>query len=68
MKLDALGPWSTGGSYPNFSGVEDTSAEAVRRGHRPEDFARLRVIKARYDPDNRFRVNFNIPPEGRMLR
>ena len=66
--LDGLRPWSTGGSYPNFSGVEDTSAEAVRRGYRPEDFARLRQIKAAHDPDNRFRVNFNIPPEGRTLR
>jgi FAD/FMN-containing dehydrogenase len=66
--LDALRPWSTGGAYPNFSGVEDTGAEAVRRGYWPEDFARLRQIKAAHDPDNRFRVNFNIPPEGRTLR
>lgn len=61
--LDALRPWATGMTYPNFSGVEDSSPDAVRRGYRPEDFARLRVVKAAYDPENRFRVNFNIPPQ-----
>jgi len=61
--LDAMEPWATGMTYPNFSGVEDTTVEAVRRAYRPEDFARLRSIKAVYDPHNVFRVNFNIPPE-----
>jgi hypothetical protein len=28
----------------------------------PADSARLTALKARYDPENRFRVNFNIPP------
>jgi FAD/FMN-containing dehydrogenase len=60
--LAAMGPWSTGMSYPNFSGVEDGAVDAVRRGYRPGDFARLRDIKAAYDPRNLFRVNFNIPP------
>ena len=61
--LDAMRPWSTGATYPNFSGVEDSSPDAVRRGYRPEDFARLQVVKAAYDPENLFRVNFNIPPQ-----
>ena len=49
-------------TYPNFSGVEDGVVEAVLRGYRPADLARLRDIKADYDPDNLFRINFNIPP------
>jgi hypothetical protein len=61
--LEAMHPWSTGMTYPNFSGVEDGSVDAVRRCYRPEDFARLQRIKATYDPGNVFRVNFNIPPE-----
>ncbi|MGH9212368.1 MAG: FAD-binding protein [Acidimicrobiales bacterium] len=62
--LAAMEPWATGTTYVNFTGVEDTSIEAVRRAYGPEDFARLQHIKARYDPDNLFRVNFNIPPVG----
>ncbi|HEY3143169.1 MAG TPA: FAD-dependent oxidoreductase [Acidimicrobiales bacterium] len=60
--LDAMQPWATGGTYLNFAGVEDISVEAVRRVYGPRDFARLQQLKALYDPDNLFRVNFNIPP------
>ncbi len=61
--LEAMRPWATGMTYPNFAGVEDGSLDAVRRAYGPEDFARLQEIKAVYDPENRFRINFNIPPE-----
>jgi FAD/FMN-containing dehydrogenase len=61
--LAALRPWATGTSYLNFAGVEDGSTDAVRRLYRPGDLARLQQVKAAYDPDNLFRVNFNIPPE-----
>jgi FAD/FMN-containing dehydrogenase len=61
--LGALRPWATGTTYLNFNGVEDTSAEAVRRAYRAGDFARLQRLKTIHDPDNRFRVNFNIQPE-----
>ena len=55
-------PWSTGGSFVNFAGVEDASGEAVARCYRAADHARLREIKAGYDPGNTFRINFTIPP------
>ena len=61
--LDAMDPWSTGMTYTNFCGVEDTAVESVQRCYRPADFNRLRRIKAAVDPANTFRVNFNIPPE-----
>ena len=62
--LAAMRPWATGGTYLNFSGVEDSSLAAVQRGYPAGVFARLRAVKAAYDPDNRFRVNFNIPPDA----
>jgi hypothetical protein len=58
-----LRPWATGMTYLNFAGVEDTSLDAVRRSYQSEDFVRLQDIKAVYDPQNMFRVNFNIPPQ-----
>ena len=60
--LEAMQPWATGRTYMNFSGVEDELVEAVRRMYQPEDFVRLQEVKATYDADNVFRVNFNIPP------
>jgi FAD/FMN-containing dehydrogenase len=62
--LDAMRPWGTGKTFLNFSGVEDTSLDDVRRAYATADFDRLRRIKADYDPDNTFRVNLNIPPHS----
>lgn len=60
--LDDVAPWGTGTSYLNFNGVEDTGPDAVRRTYGAEAYDRLRRLKAAHDPDNRFRVNFNVPP------
>ncbi|MGH9242917.1 MAG: BBE domain-containing protein [Acidimicrobiales bacterium] len=49
---------------PQRTGVEDASLADVRRAYRADDFARLRQLKTTYDPDNTFRVNFNIPPDN----
>ncbi|MFC8075648.1 FAD-binding oxidoreductase [Streptomyces sp. NPDC057307] len=62
--LARLRPWSTGGINLNFAGVEDTGPDRVRAAYTPADFDRLRTVKARHDPDNMFRINFNIPPKG----
>jgi FAD/FMN-containing dehydrogenase len=59
----AMSPWATGMTYLNFMGVEDAGTQVVRTAYRPQDLARLAELKARYDPANTFRVNFNIPPE-----
>jgi FAD/FMN-containing dehydrogenase len=54
-------PSATGGTLYNFLGTEATAAD-VERAFTPEAFARLRTLKRRYDPDNVFRINHNIPP------
>ena len=66
--LAAMSPWSTGTTYLNFAGVEDTALDSVRRTNSAEDFARLQELKASYDPRNMFRINFNIPPTSRSVR
>ena len=47
-------------SYPNFLSADDTSD--ISDAYSPEVFARLVRVKDRYDPDNVFRINNNIPP------
>ena len=56
----ALKPWSTGNVYLNFLG--DEGLGRVEAGFGAEKFARLRQIKAKWDPDNLFHHNQNIPP------
>jgi FAD/FMN-containing dehydrogenase len=36
----------------------------VAQAYRPSKYARLRAIKARYDPDNLLRLNQNLTPAG----
>ena len=50
----------TGGGYVNYSPV-DESAERVRAAYGDDRWARLVAVKRRYDPENRFRFNHNIP-------
>ena len=55
----ALEPHLTGGAYSNF--MDDDDAEPAAAAYGPT-LARLREIKAIYDPDNVFRLNQNIEP------
>lgn len=57
---EAIKPYSTGGAYLNFVGDEGTSR--VRAAFGPKKWPRLVALKRRYDPDNVFRHNQNIPP------
>jgi FAD/FMN-containing dehydrogenase len=54
-----LHPFSAGGAYVNF--MMEEGDERVRATY-GDNYERLAAIKAKYDPDNFFRVNQNIRP------
>jgi Berberine and berberine like len=56
---EALHPYSAGGAYVNMVMAE--GEDEVRASYRG-NYDRLAQIKAKYDPDNLFRVNQNIQP------
>jgi FAD/FMN-containing dehydrogenase len=57
---DSLG--STAATYVNFTG--EAAADRVHASYPPATYQRLVQVKDRYDPDNLFRLNQNIPPTG----
>lgn len=56
---DAVHPYNAPGAYVNFMMEEGAARVEATYG---ENYARLRKVKAAYDPGNLFRVNQNIPP------
>jgi len=60
---DAMERYSTGAVYLNFPGLGEEKEELARAGY-GENYGRLTELKAKYDPDNLFRMNINIPPAG----
>jgi FAD/FMN-containing dehydrogenase len=58
---EALHPYGAGGAYVNFM-MEAEGEDRIRATYR-ENYERLAYMKAKYDPNNFFRVNQNIPPE-----
>ena len=55
----ALEPWQTT-AYVNF--LEDVAEDRVRTAYGAEKYDRLKALKRKYDPENFFRINQNIPP------
>jgi MSHA pilin protein MshC len=55
----ALQPHLTGGVYMNFL-EGDEARTRTQDAYTPEAYARLAALKAKYDPDNRFRFSFNL--------
>jgi hypothetical protein len=58
---EEMRPYETGATYVNFLDFGDWTPERTRASYSPEDWERLVEIKDRYDPDNLFRFNRNIP-------
>jgi FAD/FMN-containing dehydrogenase len=53
-------PSLTGGAYINFLSAE--GEERVRAAYGAEKFTQLQALKDRYDPNNLFHLNQNVPP------
>jgi FAD/FMN-containing dehydrogenase len=61
---EAVKEYGTGEVYLNFTGRADEAPSAGVDTALGRNLARLAEIKAKYDPDNFFRVNDNIAPAG----
>ena len=62
---EALHPFGAGGAYVNFM-MEGEGDERIRATY-GDNYERLAQIKAKYDPENFFRVNQNIRPSAGAL-
>jgi FAD/FMN-containing dehydrogenase len=61
--MDTMRPWATEKAPPNFISADDP-AERLRASYGEEKFERLVALKDKYDPNNVFALNQNIPPSG----
>ncbi len=59
--MDTMRPWAVEKAPPNFIS-EDEGAARLRASYGDEKFERLVALKDKYDPDNVFALNQNIPP------
>ena len=58
--FDAAAPHATGGVYVNF--MPEDELERVSGGAYGANYSRLAALKAKYDPENLFRMNQNVRP------
>ena len=57
----ATAPHATGGVYVNFMPEDETERVPGAYG---SNYTRLAALKAKYDPDNLFRLNQNVQPKA----
>ncbi len=60
--FEAAAPFASGTVYVNF--VSNEGKQRVKDAYPTETWDRLVALKAKYDPNNLFRMNQNIPPAG----
>ncbi|MBX2998059.1 MAG: FAD-binding oxidoreductase [Caldilineaceae bacterium] len=61
--LAATQPFSDGSRYLNFAGLQEEGDQMMVNAFAGK-YAKLAQIKQKYDPDNTFRLNQNIKPQG----
>jgi FAD/FMN-containing dehydrogenase len=61
--VQELAPWTGTGIYSNMLNPDDADRVVEAYGG-AEKYARLGRLKAKYDPENLFRINANIIPHG----
>jgi FAD/FMN-containing dehydrogenase len=62
---EAMRPHAMAGEYVNFLGADQADPRAKALSvYGPAKLERLTAIKRRYDPENLFRINHNIPTAG----
>lgn len=59
--VDDMAEFSDGSRYLNFPGFHEEGDDMIRGAFGPH-YARLEVLKAKYDPANVFRMNQNVQP------
>ena len=60
---DAMAPFAMAGQYVNFLGHDDRDPrQKALAVYGQSKLERLMAVKRRYDPENLFRINHNIPP------
>jgi FAD/FMN-containing dehydrogenase len=59
---NALKQSDTDGMYVNF--LAETGKDALNRAYPEATLKRLQAVKAKYDPDNLFRGNWNVTPKA----
>jgi FAD/FMN-containing dehydrogenase len=59
---EAMRAFGSGGAYLNFT----PEADRVRDAYGERKYERLVALKDRYDPDNLFRLNQNVPPSRQV--
>jgi FAD/FMN-containing dehydrogenase len=58
-----MAPFAMAGQYVNFLGHDDRDPrQKALAVYGQSKLERLMAVKRRYDPDNLFRINHNIPP------
>jgi hypothetical protein len=64
--FENLQPYLAGGRYVNYLDDDEATlgADPVRAAYGP-NYERLVEVKTKFDPDNLFHLNFNIPPRPR---
>ena len=61
--METMRPWGVGKAPANFISADDRAGR-LRASFGEEKYARLVALKDKYDPENVFALNPNIPPSG----